>query len=146
MKTKSTRTALLRLFEDAGYTRGRGGVYTQNSAIVFVVDPGTSRRNGLFSISSGIWLRDIGETAPDRFWQFHIYGNIQCMVPADIADLGTVSAKIDQHQLENLACNALRIIKYIGNMSSTDMVRTAYFDGVFDRCMVTKSAREHLLA
>ena len=77
----SARSAIIRRLVDHDFTKGAGGVFKQSSEIVIIFDPGTSRKNGLFSVSAGIWIRDMQPGFPKRFWDSNIYGGAGCLFP-----------------------------------------------------------------
>ena len=92
MMSTSVRTHLLKAFESFGFDRGLGGVFTESSEALLVVDPNITRKTGQFSLSAGLWIKCLGEGRPSRYFKCHVYGSAGAVFPAAAASVNAIQA------------------------------------------------------
>lgn len=132
-------------FTKFGYSLGYGGVYKNFSEIMIIIDPGVSKKNNIFSVSSGVIIKSIQYPQIKRFWHCHIYGNIGCIFPNISSNIGIKYEdnmyKIDTNIFQLSLISIDERSRFISNL---DGLRSAYLSRQFISCMVTKDAKNAL--
>jgi hypothetical protein len=141
----NARSLIISTLLEFGYTKGAGGVIRKGSEITTIFDPGTSRKNGLFSVSAGIWINCLGSDYPKRFWNCHIYGGVGCLFPAMQDTFVHMSSSINSEKYRKSLEDSVRLLAMRSEgLSKISQIREAFLRGDFSRCLILKDARHFL--
>lgn len=142
---KSFRTEILELFEQKKFSRGRGGVFVESSEIIIIIDPNTSVKTGGFSLSSGIWIKFLGEKGPENYYKCHIYGGVIDLLPRLNLTFRSNEIYSKGKNNHNFLCYLTESVSIqVFSLLTLNFVKAAFLRGDFKRCLIRKEAREIL--
>ena len=126
-----------------GFTRMKEGVYIDSCEVRSICSSGISRKNGLASISLGLWVFSLSADLPENFNSCHIYGSLGAVFP-DFAHLEIFKGKPSDESWQELLIHSERISKNVFDILSESSLKRLFQSGHLERCFIRKEARSFL--
>ena len=129
---------------NAGFVRVEEGVAKDSSEVRLICSAGVCRKSMLAGVTVGIWIRQLAACPlPQYFNHCHIYGSLGTIAPR-FADLRVVAGqRYAQAWLELIDISG-EIASELSSLLTIQNIRRAYAQGRFDKCLISREAREFL--